>query len=425
MGTRDRRLPAVGNVGCRGYQLWRAPDLLLAWIVLIGALSGAADGSSSVLAGEAVPTPASVAESVTTATTAPMMAPVTAATTAPMMAPAPAPAPATTTDHGSPGVAVPDDPAGSLDVILFRDSMLHFAPDSSTKYAAPGVTVEDRGRIASTEVPLPSNPPPGRVKLLFALRPVPQDERSMFDRWDRAGSIRLAYDQGPDLELARFITSYGGRTDHEVDVSELAPLLRGPRRFRVFIDTWVTPAWRVDCALRYEPDSIYAPPSWAVPVLLVDSFNRKDHGEGAEAEVTVPPGLARVVLRYVSTGHCTDGRDADEFESKANVISVDGRVVARVHPWRDDCRRYRDRNPYCSRWADGSWSSDYSRSGWCPGVEVLPQEFDLTDHLGPGQHRIRVVIEEMRPEDAQGNYGYWRVSAALVGWDRPPRLWRN
>jgi hypothetical protein len=167
-------------------------------------------------------------------------------------------------------------------------------------------------------------------------------------------------------------------------------------------------------------------PSWAAPVMLVDSFNRREHGDGGvEAEVGVPPGLSRVVLRYISTGHCTDGRDDDEFESKANVISVDGRVVARIHPWRDDCRGYRERNPHCSRWADGSWSSDYARSGWCPGVEVLPAEFDLTDHLGPGKHRVKVVIEEMRPEDAQGNYGYWRVSAALVGWDRPPRLWRN
>ena len=79
--------------------------------------------------------------------------------------------------------------------------------------------------------------------------------------------------------------------------------------------------------------------------------------------------------------------------SKANVISVDGVVVARFHPWRDDCRRFRDRNPYCARWTDGSWSSDYGRSGWCPGKD--------------------------------GHYGYWRLSAHLVGWDRPPRLWLN
>ncbi len=312
-----------------------------------------------------------------------------------------------------------------LDVPIFLDAMIHFSPDSSAKYATPGIEVRDRGRIVSTEIVLPADPPRGQVKALLTIKPIPQDERSMFDRWDRAGSIRLAFEEGPDVELVRFITAYGGRTDHEVDVTALAPLLRGPCRFRAFIDTWVTPAWRVDCSLRYEPDSTFDAPFWAAPVMLVDSFNREEHGDGLVAEVTVPPGLSRVVLRYISTGHCTDGRDADEFESKANVISVDGRVVARIHPWRDDCRRFRERNPYCSRWADGSWSSDYARSGWCPGVEVLPTEFDLTDHLGPGKHQVKVAIEEMRPEDADGNFGYWRVSAALIGWDRPPRLWRN
>lgn len=312
-----------------------------------------------------------------------------------------------------------------IEVPIFRDAMIHFFPDSSAKYAAPGLEVEDGGRVVSTEIALPADPPRGRVKALLTIKPVPQDERSMFDRWDRAGSLRLALADGPDVELARFITAYGGRTDHEVDITAFAPLLRGPRRFRAFIDTWVTPAWRVDCSLRFEPDSTFDAPSWAAPVMLVDSFNRKEHADGVVADVTVPPGLSRVVLRYISTGHCTDGRDADEFESKANVISIDGRVVARIHPWRDDCRRFRERNPYCSRWADGSWSSDYARSGWCPGTEVLATEFDLSDHLGPGKHQVKVVIEEMRAEDATGNFGYWRVSAALVGWDRPPRLWKN
>lgn len=147
--------------------------------------------------------------------------------------------------------------------------------------------------------------------------------------------------------------------------------------------------------------------------------------DGAAAAVEIPPVMARVVLEYFSTGHCTDGRDADEFVSKANVISVDGVVVERFHPWRDDCRRYRDRNPYTSHWTDGAWSSDYSRSGWCPGLELEPVEIDLADHLTPGRHTIRFVIEDMRPKDAEGNFGYWWVSAHVVGWDRPPALWRN
>ncbi|HSQ59069.1 MAG TPA: peptide-N-glycosidase F-related protein, partial [Acidobacteriota bacterium] len=204
-----------------------------------------------------------------------------------------------------------------------------------------------------------------------------------------------------------------------------APLLRGRRTFRAFVDTWSSPAWRLDLSLRYAPDDSFPSPAWAVPVYYAEGFDRERNGGGDSVRVTVPPGLARVVLKYVSTGHCTDGRDEDEFVSKANVISVDGVVVARVHPWRDDCRRFRDLNPYCARWTDGTWSSDYSRSGWCPSQIVAPMEFDLTDHLGPGKHTIRFAVEGMRPKDAEGHYGYLRLSAALVGWDEPPRLWRN
>jgi hypothetical protein len=250
------------------------------------------------------------------------------------------------------GLDAPQAPAAPapLEIPIFRDATVRFSPDSSAKYLVAGLEVEDRGRIVFNDIVLPTDPPRGRVKALLSIKPVPLEEGSLFDRWDRAGSIRLALGEGHEIELVRFITSYGGRTDHEVDVTAFAALLRGRCRFRAFIDTWVTPAWRIDCSLRYEPDSTFDAPSWAAPVMLVDSFKRKEHGDGGvEAEVGVPPGLSRVVLRYISTGHCTDGRDDDEFESKAKVISVDGRLVARIHPWRDDCRGYRERNPYCSR----------------------------------------------------------------------------
>ena len=68
----------------------------------------------------------------------------------------------------------------------------------------------------------------------------------MHDKWDRAGSIRLITEGQPDLEIVKFVTAYGGQTDWSVDVSALAPLLRGPVEMAAFIDTWVSPAWRVD-----------------------------------------------------------------------------------------------------------------------------------------------------------------------------------
>lgn len=312
-----------------------------------------------------------------------------------------------------------------VEVAVFHDAAIRWSPDSIASFARRGIAHRDGGRTAVTTVSLPTMKGPHRIVARLTIRPVAKSDREVFDRYDRAGSIRIAMKNGPDLEVLRFITSYGGRTDHEVDVTALAPLLAGRRTFLAHIDTWTSPAWVVDFSLRYTPVADFDNATWAAPVYCTDNFNRERMPDGDSATIEIPPGLARVVLRYAATGHCTDGVDADEFVSKANVIAVDGVVVARFHPWRDDCRAFRDRNPYCARWTDGSWSSDYSRSGWCPGVEVMPQEFDLTDHLGPGRHTIRIAIEDMRPKDAKGNYGYWRVSAVLVGWKATPRLWRN
>jgi hypothetical protein len=102
--------------------------------------------------------------------------------------------------------------------------------------------------------------------------------------------------------------------------------------------------------------------------------------------------------------------------SKDNVISVNRVVVERFRPWRNDCGRFRARNPYTRRWSDGWWSSDYSRSGWCPGDVVAPLRVDLTDHLTPGPHTIGFNVEGVRPRDEDDHYGYWRLSAYAVGW---------
>ncbi|MBD3368725.1 MAG: peptide-N-glycosidase, partial [Candidatus Eisenbacteria bacterium] len=78
---------------------------------------------------------------------------------------------------------------------------------------------------------------------------------------------------------------------------------------------------------------------------------------------------------------------------------------------------FRDVNPSTRRWSDGWWSSDYSRSGWCPGDRVPPRLIDLSGVLEPGEHTLTFTVEDVRPKDDAGHYGYWRVSAALLGWN--------
>ncbi len=310
-------------------------------------------------------------------------------------------------------------------VRVFEAEPVEFSPDGTTSEPSGGVSLEENGRVIVRTLNLAPPPYPHLIIARVRTEPVPKDEVSVCDPWDRAGSVRLSIPGSPDIELLKFVTAYGGATEHEADVTQLAPALNGTCAFRGFVDTWLSPAWKLSFELEFRPaeewelmDTNSSPrvADWVLPVLFEQDATAESLGEkGYAAEVKIPDGVSRVVLCYLTSGHCTDGRDDDEFVSKDNVISVDGVVVERFRPWRDDCRRFRDVNPYTRRWSDGWWSSDYSRSGWCPGDQVTPVRFDLTDHLAPGTHTVSFNVENVRPKVGE-HYGYWRLSAYLVGW---------
>ncbi len=323
--------------------------------------------------------------------------------------------------------ASPPDP---VTVHVFHRDAVQFVPGDSGRVDPGPVQTGDRGRTIRRTLDLPRFDYPVRILARVTTRPVPKDAASVSDPWDRAGAVTLILPGAPEVDLVKFITAYGGLTTHEVEVTRLAPLLTGRCTFQGFIDTWLAPAWTLDFSLVFEPAETGAMPAWmeewsdglesratdwALPVLH-ETLDRERMDAGPViVPVTIPPGIRRVRLDYLVSGHCTDGRDADEFVSKPNVVTIDGKEVLRYLPWRDDCRRFRDVNPYCRRWFDGSWSADYSRSGWCPGDAVLPRSVEVGSLLAPGDHEIGFTIEDIRPADDSG-YGYWRVSAVLAGW---------
>jgi hypothetical protein len=305
-----------------------------------------------------------------------------------------------------------------FDVVeIFKQGMIHFNPDNPGEYETEVVSSLDNGRVITSTVEIPNYDNPQKITARVALYPIPKDDVSVFDKWDRAGNIRLSRDDMPDIEIIKFITAYGGFTEYEVDVSHLAPLLQGACTFKGFVDTWVTPGWKIDFSLKFTTMRRTNSPDWVQGIIYEESFNHANMGdEGVTIEVDIPDGLKQVKMNYLVSGHCTDGRDADEFVSKDNVIYVGKREVHRFKPWRDNCLQFRAINPYCRRWSDGSWSSDYSRSGWCPGDKVEPVRIDLTSYLTPGKHTIRFVVENIRPKDENDHFGYWRISGHLLGW---------
>ena len=126
---------------------------------------------------------------------------------------------------------------------------------------------------------------------------------------------------------------------------------------------------------------------------------------------TVPEGLTSLRLRYLSTGH--GGWDTgDEFVPKENVILIDGQPRFHHTPWRSDCGTFRTYNPASGNFWNGMSSSDYSRSGWCPGTATQPVYFDLTG-LTPGEHTITIAIPQGQREGTY--FSAWNVSGVLIG----------
>ena len=116
-------------------------------------------------------------------------------------------------------------------------------------------------------------------------------------------------------------------------------------------------------------------------------------------------------LRYISTGHGGWG-EGDEFVPKTNTILIDGKVAFTHTPWRQDCGCYRDLNPVSGNFWNGLSSSDFSRSGWCPGTATQPVYFDMSPWADGKEHTLTVAIPQGKP--VEGMFSHWAVSGVLI-----------
>ena len=123
------------------------------------------------------------------------------------------------------------------------------------------------------------------------------------------------------------------------------------------------------------------------------------------------PETKSAKLRYISTGHGGWG-EGDEFVSKTNTILIDGKPAFTHTPWRQDCGCYRDLNPVSGNFWNGLSSSDFSRSGWCPGTATQPVYFDMSPWADGKEHTLTVAIPQGKP--VEGMFSHWAVSGALI-----------
>lgn len=244
-------------------------------------------------------------------------------------------------------------------------------------------------RTIQAEVEFPEEGDWAQIGMYFRLE---CPETGLCDHWDRTGSIQLVQNAGTDdaitTEVLRHITPYRIAMSNYVDVTDLAPLLKGTQTLTSFIDTWVGPGhaqgegWRVTVRFVFYP----GPPAGPDEVINVWSRRSITVGQSGEGQTvpdqiepftfTVPEDATRVVAHLTTTGHSFGNTyNCAEFCEMKHDLAINEDVFSTT-PWRDDC----DVNPVSPQF--GTW--EYGRNGWCPGAVSIGDKLDITDAIVVG-----------------------------------------
>ncbi len=246
-------------------------------------------------------------------------------------------------------------------------------------------------------------------------------------------------DYTPLVELVRFFTPFGIRKYNDQKVQglvwqdstyfkqEVTPILSnysGDVWIGIFIGNYDKVGHIAGLKLKYYPNDQVekktpAPKQWICPLfntVNVMEMSGQNYGtmfdqDSLTVNFTVPKGLKDIRLQYITTGH--GGWDGgDEFNPKMNRIIIDGKLLFSYTPWRSDCATFRQYNPASGNAWNGLTSSDYSRSGWCPGTLTNPVFVPVTN-LEPGKHKMKVAIPLGKREGT--SFSAWCISGVLIG----------
>ena len=379
---------------------------------------------------------------------------------------------------------------GDNTVVVFENEALNFNPELNKTNIQDELIKIDNGRIILKKVKLPKYEKDVKVTVITEVV-------SAGDPWDKTGSLFIIpktselnfltqkeefealfnsnseedYFPGvvpfknykPAVEVLRFMTPFGvghfsndpklekrkpvyiphweEKVVWEQDVTQLVSELEEEVWIAAFIDVWTKEGYKISTKLVFEESKAKVHPITETKVLplvnttryvgperLYDGFNRSD----LTYDFSIPKGFNSAKLYYITTGHGGHS-GGDEFVKKENIISVNGEVLYKDIPWRDDCASFRRFNPHSGVWTEKRTarignlktgdtkemeidefiaSSDYSRSNWCPGSKVEPFVLEIKN-LKEGENTIKISIPEAQKE-SENELNHWNVSAYIV-----------
>jgi hypothetical protein len=339
-----------------------------------------------------------------------------------------------------------------------------------------GWSRKDAGRLVSKAFKVPRFRQAPEVTITLSLK-------STGDPWDKSGAVLILHDEWaqnieqdssewpgiepnaadgftPALELLRFITPFGvghysdtERSDEyrpvyipkweqqvswQNDISHLWSAMEDSITLAVYLDTWSAEGHELDLNLTFksQPEQV-APRPQLQHLTLVNTTKFHANQSSFDGFAThplnlnfqLPESAENAVLHYIPTGHGGHS-EGDEFVPCRHIISLNNDTIAQFTPWRDDCASFRRFNPSSGVWTERTYwrgdsideriaSSDYSRSGWCPGSDVPAMKFHLGE-LEAGPHQLTIDVPDAQHyTDAAMNF--WNVAAYLT-WQRPEEL---
>ena len=203
--------------------------------------------------------------------------------------------------------------------------------------------------------------------------------------WDYIWNTLIEVPQGDSTEvfsLGSFVTPYGKRLklggekgwEWVYDISEYAPLLKGPRELITgnnqellnleFVFIRGVPSREV-----LSVENVYPYGEYKYEYLSTDSLLPERH-------LILSKDASAFSLKSTISGHGHAGSyNCCEWDSKTHTYRINGREIFRWNVWKD-CGN----NPIYPQ--GGTWPFD--RAGWCPGSKVDEYEFELTPLVSPG-----------------------------------------
>lgn len=250
----------------------------------------------------------------------------------------------------------------------------------------------------------------------------------------------LGKDFFPIVELLRFFTPFGIRhyndkvkiskykwhdsVTFKQEITDLLPLLQNEQWIGIYIGNYDGGGHKVSLKLDFHLNHKELQAGNEELAFWLPLFNTtnilemagQEYGTLFESDTLslwfdLPEGITDLKLRYLSTGH-GGWENGDEFVPRENLILIDGKEVYKYTPWRTDCASYRLYNPASGNFWNGLSSSDYSRSGWCPGTATNPIYIPI-QNCSAGRHKIQVHIPQGKPEG--GSFSSWNISGVLLG----------